>query len=598
MATVKAPFDVQLNGKKYLVMPGTYRERPVPDTIKPFRTPEGSPEARDNNEPAWAWWEQSNWDGEGVDDWDRDGVYLEGWGVDLATAGQVAAAERFVQGLADTTNPDGYLLIPFSSTLSIAIGKTTGKAWTSPDLIAWTDRGFINGTSQSSTSWSFYKGALVVGMGNGDLRTTADGITWAAYAGPVKPSAVPAYVLGSYRSKLYIAWNSDLRTWNSSTLDVVVVLDGTPVASAVGAGSMFIIAQGTPAHLYMASGDQLVELMQWPNDFQPDDAIFTDTLYVSGGATASGAEAGQVWGYTQNGLELLYEFPEIHGAGVDYRIRSLAARGHELLFSYNKGAGIGIYNSTLDLYEFPTLGFNLGSRTPATFAGAGKVIGILPRQGKTAIGVAGEGLYYTTGFSDFQLVSSLFGALSKRVTKLWGLCKVTHTALQAGQSVQVEFSTDGGTSWTSLGTSNTLGAVEKYLPFPSELFASVIQYRITGTANNASLAVLDIAFSFIEASQNPKRYWTFVIGLGGSDEEPMLYRDWTPFERSSTTMKAELDGLWNKRFSFQDLFNKTYTVMMPGPYVDVDDIVRVVDSGDETSIESVLANYRVFLVEA
>ena len=598
-----APYDVKLNGLKYLVAAG-YQEYPLRETIRPGTTPGGDPTFRTNEDPEWAWWGQTTWAGEGVQDWKGNGGYYQGWGLDFYNEGQLSPAKKFVPSLSDTTNPDGYLLFTMNvGDTEVAIGKTTGNAWTrTSNLGAWTSRGFVGGTSKMANAYAFFKGSIVVSMGDGTLRTSNDnGVTWVAFPTLVPPSTNPAYVLGSYRGKLYITWGNDGYTWDGTTLSTkIITLEGTPIAAAVGSGVMFIACQGNPARIYMVQGDQFNEMAQWPSEFQPDDSVFLDTLYVSGGGPdASGGQFGEIWRLTNQGLELMYEFPLIHGTGWDYRIRSLGARDGIMLFSYNKGAGVGFYDPTLDIFADPVLGFGLGSRTAAVQTGTSRVIGILDWKGATTIGVAGTGLFEENGFSDYQLISSLFGSTSKRVTKLWNICELTFSPFDVSQSIAVEFSKDGGTTWTAMTplTAFTNGITKAYYSFPASTFSSVMQYRLTVLGAGLALNVLDISFSFIEASQNPKRRWRFAIDIYGDEDEPMKFNDGNDFDRTSIQMKHELDALWNKRFQFEDIFGDTYTVMMPAPSVRVDDVKRNAEDSDPNTVTGVEALYTVNLVQ-
>ena len=596
------PYDVLLNNKKYLLAAG-YLEYGLRETIRPGTSPGGDPTFRDNSEPEWAWWGQTKWMGEGVQDWKGDGSYYQGYGVDFYNEGQVSPAKKFVQGLSDATNPDGYMLFTMNTGAQhVAIGKTTGRAWTSPDKITWTDRGLSGGTSKLANAYAFFRGSLVLSMGDGTLRTSNDfGVTWIAFPTLVPPSANPAYVLGSYRAKLFISWGNDIYSWDGTTLSPkIVTLEGTPVTASVGSGVMYVCCQGNPARIYMLQGDQFNEMAQWPSEFQPDDSIFLDTLYVGGGGPdVSGGQFGEIWRLNNQGLELMYEFPIMHGTGWDYRIRSLGARDGLMLFSYNKGAGVGFYDPTLDTFADPVFGFGLGSRTPSVLTGTARVIGILDNQGATVVGIAGNGLYYESGYSDYQIISSLFGSTSERVSKLWNICEVTFSPFDVSQSIAVEFSKDGGTTWTALTSQTTFinGLTKAYYAFPAGTYASVLQYRLTVLCNSQVLNILNISFSFIEASLNPKRGWKFSLDLYGDADSPMTYNDGIAFERSSVAMKAELDALWNQRFPFQDIFGNTYTVMMIGPNIRVDDVKRTGDEADPTSVIGVVAQYSVSLVQ-
>lgn len=607
---VIVPYDVKLNGKKYIVLDNSYNEAPIRDTVRPFATPGGQAEYRDNSDPAWAWWGQSNWEGDGVEDWKGDKGFFQGVGLDFSDTGKIQNARTFNQRVGESTNPAGYIIFTnLAISRQFALGRTTGLSRYSDDAgITYSATAALGGTGVP-TSWAYFRGSLIIGMSDGLLRTTTDnGVTWSAYPTLVPPSGASAFVLGSYRNKLYVMWGSVLKAWDGTTLSnpagstTDVILEGTPSCAAAGAGVMFIMTQGNPSRMYMMQGDQLSEMAQWTNDFQPEDAVFTDTLYVvGGGPDQSGGQYGQRWRYTAQGLQLDYEFPTIHGTGQDYRIRSLGSRDGGLVFSYNKGFGIGEYDPTLDIYADPILGNNISSRTNTPAAGAAQVIGINTWKGVVTIGVAALGIYVESGYCDFQVTSSLFGSTSKRVNKMWGLCELTFGQLGPGQSITVEYSKDAGANWSLLGTAAYDGAdptkTKAYMNFPASYLSPYLQYRITGYANNQPLQVLDIAFSFIEASANPKRSWRFVIEFYGDADEPMLYRDDTEFERTSKEMKDELDALWNKRFVFEDIFGKTYNVMMPGPHTHLSFVTRVADDSDPNLVTGVEAQYTVNLVE-
>jgi hypothetical protein len=478
------------------------------------------------------------------------------------------------------------------------LDKTAGNAYTTVDKVATTGPHAIGGIP---TTWAFFRGTLAIGCTNGTIKTSTDGQTWSAFPTLAPPSSNPCYILGSFLGKLYLAWGNDLYTWDGTTLSAkIVTLDGTPVVAGVGAGVMFIMAQGNPSRLYLANGTTIAEMSQWPSEFQPDDAIFTDTLYVSGGGPdGSGGQFGHIYRYTAQGLELLYDFPAVHGAGVDYRIRSLGVQDSKVIFSYNKGAGYGVYDSTLDVWEDPVLGFWLSSRTNSMFSGAGRVIGLIYFKGTVLMGVTLGGVYKETGFCDFQVTSSLFGSTTKRITKLWNQCELTFAPLKTGQTIAVEYSVDGGVTWTAMSMVGGLsvGQTKVLFNFPTTVYSSVMQYRVTVTANNLDAAIVDISFSFMEASLNPKRRWRFKVDLWGTPDDPELFRDGTPFDRSSLDMKNELDALWNQKFTFIDIFGKQYTVMMPAPVTSISEVDVLSGDEDPNNATGIDAEYTVNLVQ-
>lgn len=615
---VTVPYDVKLNNLKYLIIDGSYREAPIRETIRPSSTPGGSREFRDNDNPSWAMWGQSNWEGDGVEDWSGDGGFFKGYGLSFQDTGSLTNDSRFGAMYLET-QADGWLMIPaLSNTRLIFIGKSDGRVRYVDTLPtnAVTYGPLVN-AGVAVTSWSYFRGVLYVACVNGDIRSSVDaGATWTYATNITPPTASSALILGSYLNKLYVTWGSVIKAWDGTALTnpggsaTDITLEGTPSCAALGAGVFFIMTKGNPSRMYMMQSTTLAEMAQWGDDFQPEDAIFSDTLYVvGGGPDASGGQYGQRWRYLNNGLELDYEVPKILGDGVDYKIRSIASTGQQLLQSYNKGFGVIIYDSTLDIYEDPILGNTIGAISSANAAGTGNVIGIYQWKGETFIGLAGTsaqgaGVYRTdavNNWSNFQVTSSLFGSSSKKVNKMWGWCELTYAPLVAGQSVLIEYSKDAGKSWTVLGTAAYNAAdpnkIKDTIYFPANYLAPYLQYRLTGTTNDKQLSILDISLSFIEVASNPKRVWSFTVELYGDANDPMLYRDDTEFERTSKQMKDELDGLWNQRFAFEDLFGKTWTVMMPSPHTRVDTVARSADDADPNSVTGLEAQYQVNLVQ-
>ena len=579
--------DIKLNGKGYrLTSPGGWKFSESPKSL-PGAGRASSEEFSDADD--WSRWGQSDWQGEGQDDWLGDGPYLEGYGLDLDQTGAINVAKALTQ--ARSASSTGWVMFPVAQTCLVCIGKTTSTMEKKAAGGGWSSTSNIPASGVKPTSWGILKGVYYVGGDNGRIYSTTDGTTFTdkGTQGPTTPS----YILGAVKGKLYVGSANKLLTYDGTTWAEVfaTLIDGTPVIGARGSGGLYFITQGPYSVIYWTDGNQLHQMAAFGSDFMPKDCAFKNRLHIVGSTNSETNTLGSWWALSQNQLDLLYDF----GDGTkDYGIRSLLDDGNKLYWGANNMTGAGVFDETLDLYEDFQGGFYVGSTIDSITTGV--VDGMAQFEGIVYVGIQGQGIYGQATPGTYRVRSSLFSGQSKNVNKAWGIAEVRHSSLVSGQTCVVKTLKDGVTldTW---GTSSTVGTVNKIIDAPTTPYKSpVLQYELSGTANGSVMSINSIQFSFIEASDNPKRRWILTIQLEGSADDQMQYQDGTDIGRSSVAMKAELDALWNTITSFEDIDGTTYSkVIVKFPAARADEIIKDADSAG--TLTEVVMPYQIHLTQ-
>lgn len=583
--------DIQINGKDYLLRYGGY------DVFESFKSAPrlggvSAPEfERADN---WNYWGQSDWVGEGIDEWQpSDGLYLEGYGLDLTTAGQIKIAKRLAAAQADTANTGGYVAFADGTTRVWFMGKTNDKAYHSVDGTTWIEKDDALAAGVNPTSAVLYKGSWRVGGSNGSLYTLS-GTTFTSTAGAV---GTAVYLLGSYKGKLWAGYANKLYTWDGTTWSeqFATAIDGTPIIGALGNAYLYFVTQGPFSKIYLTDGGQLHQVGSIASDFMPQAVTYIENLMIWGNATDDSNVKGQVWRLDGSGLTPIFEF----GTGsADGGFRSAIVDNGRAYWGANQITGLGVYDPAIDIFEDYQSGFYVGSSITSV---AGVVHGIAQFAGVYYVGIQGSGIYKQTTPGTFEIVSSLFFNKSKNINKLWGFAEVNHSAFLTGQTLTFKTMKDGATedAWTVDGETDDVGdtATRWTSPSSQNYKSPQIQYVLSGDANAAALTIYDVSLAFLEVSDNPKREWDLVIVLEGGPDSPIGYQEMRNGDRntrSATDMVTELNNLWNTKTTFEDIDGTTYNVIFKAPRARMDDIIKDQSLGTVTDL---VVFYRVRLVQ-
>lgn len=541
----------------------------------------------------YSYWSSTDWVGDGGDDWMGDGPFFSGYGLDLSTAGQVNVANQLAQSQADAANTGGYVSFTDGTTNVWFMGKTNGtsyygagSSWTSLALGA---ANYLSATNLP-TSVGNLKGVTYVTTAVGQLwKLTAGTATWTQVA--ANPLTTPAYILGAYKSKLWIGYANALYYYDGAAWSAVQftgLVDGTPIVGAVGNGVLYFITQGPNPRVYLTDSNQLYQIATIGSDFLPKVALFLETLILFGHGSDDTNTAGQIWRLEQNGFRPIYDYGDYTN---DHGIRSALVNGNTILWGANFQTGIGVYDPSMDIFQDVQMGFYVSSVITSV---SGVVHGLAQFGGVVYCAIEGNGIYKQTTPGTYKLRSTLFDGGKKHINKTWGRGDFHHSPLLAGQTVVVSTLKDGVTL-DSLGSSTTLGATSAVVDFPSNYKSPYLQYEVSGTANGSALSILDLSFSYVETPDNPKRVWDLDIDIEGSSDEPQEMRDGSLNTRDAKTMFSDLVALWNTRTTFEDIDGTTYNVLCRIPSGGLDPGSKETDSGG--TLSDFVMNYRVRLIQ-
>jgi hypothetical protein len=177
-------------------------------------------------------------------------------------------------------------------------------------------------------------------------------------------------------------------------------------------------------------------------------------------------------------------------------------------------------------------------------------------------------LYKTNGTftSAGSVESALINADLTGTGKLWTGIKINHTALVSGQSVQVQYKTEDTGSWTSLGTSSTVGATSAEFDFPSAVTAEQIAFKIllAGAAGSSTpLKVFALVGRYMPAP-GAQSEWTLRVQLYGNDGRKMPLLDGSTSPLTGEEIAAAVWGLVEAvvPVNFVDTDRQEYTVQI------------------------------------
>ena len=577
--------DILIGGQPYLLSPNGYLVRESPKSAPRI----GGATGKDFiHADEWNYWGESDWIGMGQSDWIADGPFSDGYGLDLTTPGQITIAKQLASTQADAANTGGYVAFTDGTTRCWFIGKTNGTAYYSADLAAWTSAANTPAAGQLATSSGTLKGVQYVTTDGGKLYSLS-GTAWANVAG--EPLATPAYILGSYKGKLWIGYANALYYYDGtawSTTQFAGFIDGTPIVGAVGNGVLYFITKGPQSRVFLTDTNQLHHVATLGSDFLPKAAVFLETLLLFGHGSDDTNTAGQVWRLETGGVAPIFTYKDFTN---DFGIRSAVQDGSVILWGANRKTGIGVYDPSLDIFQDVQMGFYVSS-TIDTLTGA--VHGITQFQGLRVCGIEGQGIYKQTTPGTYQIRSSKFDGNTKNINKLWGFGELNHSALISGQTAVLKTSKDG-TTLDTWGTSSTAGDTTAIIPGPVNYKSPFLQYDVSGTANGSALSIFDISLSNVEMSDNPKRQWELALDLQGGTTDLQQMRDGTFNTRSAAQMMADLAALWNTKTTFQDIDGSLYTVLLKGPSARMSEILK--DVSGAGALEDLVAFYRVTIIQ-
>ncbi len=208
--------------------------------------------------------------------------------------------------------------------------------------------------------------------------------------------------------------------------------------------------------------------------------------------------------------------------------------------------------------------------------------------GALMVGTGDDGYVYklsTTQYvSSGWYQSSYFDANLPSISKLYNAVTIRHDPLTTGQSISVYYRFKEADSWTLLGTSNTVGAEEKVLSFPSGTTSKKISLKVLLSTSDTSTTP-KLTETIMQYAIYPSLKWQWTIRVKAKTGISLL--DKTTDSRTATQIRSELETLMDTQtlYTFVDVDETNYQVLIN----DIDSTSWVVNKDTVNEDEIILS---------
>ena len=410
-------------------------------------------------------------------------VYHDGEGVDISQWGEVTLQPAITRSLAVsskhlcmTVSADG-LTVVVGTEVETSTGdkkyirRYNKNAWTA---IATPNSGAVTDliTAPDGTMYGV--------QGTKIITSSNDGSTWSNISYGSDPTNMTAVAFCAGR--LYTVGPSGLHKYTGAKWELVTELPGT-----VCCNYREDVYWAKNATIFRWTGEAAFQYDQLPAGFQITALIpYREVMWILGYYEAQGADRGCVH-YILNGHEAhLFTIKE-NDTTSDYRISACCGGDDEVWFSNRKRGGA-------DRYDLTDGGLSSGPAWGAK--------GTIPYKGMAyANGYLFIGRYDNNSAVDGIYISNVMNPSTYRSTgwlttseddfdlpaqhKLVRSVEIAHQALAKEQSIQVDYSINGGTTWVNAGTSDVEAATSAKFTLPS-VRCKTLCLKLTLKANTAA----------------------------------------------------------------------------------------------------------------
>jgi hypothetical protein len=597
-------------GNEYLIIrPNSYQKRPAPTFGARITT--GDPDY--NNLSIWQHWVQKCWvGGMGADEWVDDAMYKDAVGMDTTVHEKITLSRQLKRGSGAGWTIGGKTEI-VAERFCVYKGKLyilrtrdspgdTGDSRLyeyNPTTQTWTGL-TMPGSSFLARAITTFDGKLFIGgvqTSGTDVAklyyTTTPGSGYTTVTNPAGISASGVHSMRVYNTKLYVAFSTvvwrlkDDQTWDGSTAFYKVNANsGSNYIAAMETHLGFLYMLSQNGHLHRTDGNNTFDIWSWDGQTSGvslrsyDGKLFvgtyeyTDTTEVGYGVlyqfTGAAVTELKRWGvagrYTSIGQMVVYGRRLFYGASG--------------LFGVRNGFGIACYDSVEDAHSIFAIQDDAVTYADASGTGYDWLVDdVIVFGGKMFCLVRGHGVFftedsfkdvergnaqYTTSTTGGVLTSSLYDGGTPGLEKLWRRVVVYADLPTANTSLTLEYSLNGGVSWTAFTTAVGPSPADGQYTFNMQNITSTrFSYRITlkTTDETKSPVLRGVSVSYLPQPE-PNWMWSFSIPV--ADKWELM--DDTVETKNTNTLIAYLEGLFRSQqlVTFIDIDGVTWATNGPG----------------------------------
>jgi hypothetical protein len=506
MPAVGTTHHVKIGDIFCTLTPGGYRKRPAP--MRGARIATGDPDYNDLS--IWQHWVQHCWAGGiGADKWVDDSMFDSGVGVDttiheqaslsrdlsLATGGALDAASLDVKRVFKVFKKENGNKRLYCVTMPAEGSGVASKVWKFVESTeTWTlQRTF--GTSIQATAVAIHSGEFSIGFTNGKIKSTTDPDDADSWVNRNPPKGVTQGVasMKRYRQRLYVAYGDKVyrrkRNWKIDGKTVFYNPAGSSKITSMEIHLGFLYMGSENGHIHRTDGNNSFDIWSWDGgtqvtslrsfdgrlfvgtyEFTDDDTVGAGGIYqLTGSAVTQLKRWGKIDRSTIIGDFTVYDRRLFYGASNLWGMNENAA-GTDL-----GGFGVAVYDPVEDAHSIWASNKDTTTYPDSSGTGADWIVDdVIWWNGYMHASVRGHGNFRTLvqyrdyleqtinydttttaalgGSNNGFLVSSLYDAGTPGLDKIWRKATVEANMDNNNVTVELQYSTDIGSNWTSLGT--------------------------------------------------------------------------------------------------------------------------------------------------
>ena len=406
------------------------------------------------------------------------------------------------------------------------------------------------------------------GQTNGDARLYGfDGTTWSLIK--TFATATESMVLSieeyTANSKVYVGLGPQAKIYESSDMSTFTISKDINIPQNPGYpyamkeyNRVLHVGGGSPEFLptqFYNGFLNVYDTTAW-NTLYPFDFTVIKSLEFYDAYLFMGTYRGDLYVYDTATLNPLFNFKDQYNYGVE--VKAMKYFNDKLYIALYPQSGSNETNVGIWLFDRRGLSLAHTVSGPAGYRCFAVVNGSL------MVGTGNDGYVYklelntykTTGF--YQ--SSYFDANLPSIDKLYNSVTIRHDPLVEGQSIVIYYRFKESDDWTTLGTSSTIGDIEKVMAFNIGIYSKKISLKVElNSSNTATTPKLTEVVA--QYSLYPTRKWQWTLRLKAKKNLRLL--DNTLDSRTSEEIRENLEALLASQqlYLFTDIDGTTYSVL-------------------------------------